>query len=63
MHDYDLLNKLQTYHNCLDSLLVIEYRRHKERKNDKVEAVYHAKETLNQLAIDTQGSDHPQLLL
>ncbi|ART83540.1 hypothetical protein CBP31_13635 [Oceanisphaera profunda] len=63
MHDYDLLNKLQTYHNCLDPLLAIEYTRHKERKNDKVEAVYHAKEAINQLAIDTQGSDHPQLLL
>ncbi|MGO4998268.1 DUF2989 domain-containing protein [Oceanisphaera sp. W20_SRM_FM3] len=62
-NDYDLLLKVSAYHDCLDPLLAIEYTRRKERKTDKVDAVYHAKETMNQLAADTKDSDYPPLLL
>lgn len=60
---YDLLNKVQSYHDCLDPLLAIEYKRRKERKTDKVDAVYHAQEALRELAQQTKESDYPQLLL
>lgn len=62
-NDYDLLLKVSAYYDCLDPLLAIEYTRRKERKTDKVDAVYHAKETMNQLALNTKGSDYPYLLL
>ena len=62
-NDYDLLLKASAYHDCLDPLLAIEYTRRKERKTDKVDAVYQAKEAINQLAADTRNSDYPELLL
>lgn len=62
-HDYDLLKKLNVYKNCLDPLLSIEYTRRKERKTDKVDAVYHAEQAMTQLAADTADSDYPYLLL
>lgn len=62
-HDYELLLKATAYHDCLDPLLAIEYTRHKQRKTDKVEAVYHAQEAMTALANRTQESDYPQLLL
>lgn len=62
-NDYDLLLKLQTYYQCLDPLLAIEYTRRKERKTDKVDAVYHAHEAMAKLSAETQDSDYPYLLL
>lgn len=62
-HDYDLLKKLNVYKNCLEPLLSIEYTRRKERKTDKVDAVYHAEQAMTQLAADTADSDYPYLLL
>ena len=62
-NDYDLLLKVSAYHDCLDPLLAIEYTRRKERKTDKVDAVYHAKAAIDQLAVDTKDSDYPELLL
>ncbi|MBO1520670.1 DUF2989 domain-containing protein [Oceanisphaera pacifica] len=62
-NDYDLLNKLKVYNDCLDPLLSIEYTRRKERKTDKVDAVYHAQQAITQLAADTADSDYPYLLL
>ncbi|ART79588.1 DUF2989 domain-containing protein [Oceanisphaera avium] len=60
---YQLINKLTSYHDCLSPLLDIEYKRRKERKTDKVDAVYYAQEALQDLAVKTKDSDYPYLLL
>lgn len=62
-NDYDLLIKTTAYRNCLDPLLDIEYTRRKERKTDKVDAVYHAKTAMVELAAKTKDSDYPDLLV
>lgn len=61
--DYHLMQTLQQYHDCLEPLLAIEYTKRKERKNDKLEAVIHAKNAISQLISSTAQSDYPYLLL
>ena len=61
--DYHLMQTLQQYHDCLEPLLAIEYTRRKERKNDKLEAVIHARDAISQLTASTAQSDYPHLLL
>lgn len=62
-NNYDLLTTLKEYHGCLDPLLAIEYTQRKERKTNKVDAVFHAQEAMTQLTADTVDSDYPYFLL
>ncbi|WP_158260079.1 DUF2989 domain-containing protein [Zobellella endophytica] len=60
---YVLMTELETYHDCLDPLLDIEYTDRQERKNDKVEAIVLVREELAALEQQTRASDSPYLQL
>ncbi|WP_028863005.1 DUF2989 domain-containing protein [Psychromonas aquimarina] len=61
IHTRDLLNELDEYQSCMELTLSMQFTRNKERKQHRLDNYLQAQKLMNELLIETKGTQDPHL--